>query len=64
MAEPLKPPVSAPMASSPALSIWQWELVTGEARGEAEKPLLCYPVRLQESELWIDFERELTYEYD
>ena len=44
--------------------IWQWDLTTGEARGEAEKPLLCYPVRLQESELWIDFERELTYEYD
>ena len=44
--------------------IWQWDLTTGETRGEAEKPLLCYPVRLQESELWIDFERELTYEYD
>jgi toluene monooxygenase system ferredoxin subunit len=44
--------------------IWQWDLRTGEARGEAEKPLLRYPVRLQDGELWIDFERELVYDHD
>jgi toluene monooxygenase system ferredoxin subunit len=44
--------------------IWQWELESGEPRGDAEKPLLYYPVRLESDEIWIDFERELTYEYD
>jgi toluene monooxygenase system ferredoxin subunit len=44
--------------------IWQWELQSGEPRGEAEKPLLYYPVRLQDGDVWIDFERELTYNYD
>jgi toluene monooxygenase system ferredoxin subunit len=43
--------------------IWQWELQSGEPRGEAEKPLLYYPVRLQDGDVWIDFERELTYDY-
>jgi toluene monooxygenase system ferredoxin subunit len=44
--------------------IWQWDLQSGEPRGEAEKPLLCYPVRLQDGDVWIDFEGELTYGYD
>jgi toluene monooxygenase system ferredoxin subunit len=44
--------------------IWQWDLKSGEPRGEAEKPLLYYPVRLQDGDIWIDFGRELTYDYD
>ena len=44
--------------------IWQWDLNTGEPRGDAEKPLLCYPVRMEGTELWIDFDHELTYAYD
>jgi toluene monooxygenase system ferredoxin subunit len=44
--------------------IWQWELSTGAPRGDAEKPLLYYPVRIEGNELWIDFDRELGYEYD
>jgi toluene monooxygenase system ferredoxin subunit len=44
--------------------IWQWDLETGEPRGDAEKPLLYYPTRLEGDEIWIDFARELTYEYD
>jgi hypothetical protein len=32
--------------------------------GDAEKPLLYYPVKLEGNDLWIDFEFELTYEYD
>ena len=43
--------------------IWQWELQSGEPRGEAEKPLLYYPVRLQDRDVRIDIERELTYDY-
>jgi toluene monooxygenase system ferredoxin subunit len=44
--------------------IWQWDLATGEPRGDAEKPLLHYPLRLEGEDIWIDFERELTYEYE
>jgi toluene monooxygenase system ferredoxin subunit len=44
--------------------IWQWDLRSGEPRGEAEKPLLYYPTRLQEGDLWIDFDHELTYDHD
>lgn len=44
--------------------IWQWELKTGEPRGEAEKPLLHYPLRLEGDALWIEFDGELTYDYD
>ena len=44
--------------------IWQWELKTGAPMGEAEKPLLRYPLKLEGDALWIDFEHELTYEYE
>jgi toluene monooxygenase system ferredoxin subunit len=44
--------------------IWQWELRTGAPVGEAEKPLLHYPIKLDGDALWIDFDRELTYDYD
>jgi toluene monooxygenase system ferredoxin subunit len=44
--------------------IWQWDLASGEPRGEAERALLYYPVRLDGNDLWIDFEHELRYEYD
>jgi hypothetical protein len=39
-------------------------LRSGEPRGEAEKPLLRYPTRLQEGDVWIDFDHELTYDHD
>jgi nitrite reductase/ring-hydroxylating ferredoxin subunit len=44
--------------------VWQWDLRTGALMGEAEKPLLYYPVRLEGNDLWIEFEGELTYDYD
>jgi toluene monooxygenase system ferredoxin subunit len=44
--------------------IWQWELKSGEPRGDAEKPLQYYPVKVEGDALWIDLERELTYDYD
>jgi toluene monooxygenase system ferredoxin subunit len=65
MAEPLETSgVCAAGMLTCTKHVWQWDLRTGEPRGEAEKPLLRYPVRLDGSELWIDFERELLYEYD
>ena len=44
--------------------VWQWDLRSGEPQGLAERPLLLYPVRREGDEIWIDFERELTYDYD
>jgi len=44
--------------------VWQWDLRSGEPQGLAEKPLLLYPTKREGDEIWIDFERELTYEYD
>jgi toluene monooxygenase system ferredoxin subunit len=44
--------------------IWQWELKTGAPVGEAERPLLRYPTKLEDDGLWIDLHRELTYEYE
>ena len=44
--------------------IWQWELKTGSPMGEAEKPLMQYPIKREGDTVWIDIERELTYEYD
>jgi hypothetical protein len=32
--------------------------------GDAEKPLLYYPTKLEGNELWIDFDHELAYDYD
>ena len=70
---PLCPHMAEPLESSGICAdgmltctkhIWQWDLKTGEPRGEAEKPLLHYPTKLDGGELWIDYDRELTYEYD
>jgi toluene monooxygenase system ferredoxin subunit len=70
---PLCPHMAEPLAVSGICAdgvltctkhIWQWELKTGAPTGEAEKPLLRYPLRLEGDTLWIDFERELTYEYE
>lgn len=44
--------------------LWRWDLRTGAEQGIAEKPLLLYPVKREGDEIWIDFERELTYDYD
>lgn len=44
--------------------VWQWDLRTGEPQGLAEQPLSLYPTECRDAEVWIDFEHELTYEYD
>jgi toluene monooxygenase system ferredoxin subunit len=44
--------------------VWQWDLRTGEALGLAEKPLALYSTECRGAEIWIDFDHELTYEYD
>jgi toluene monooxygenase system ferredoxin subunit len=65
MAEPLETSgVCADGTLTCTKHIWQWDLKTGAPMGEAERPLLYYPIRLEGSELFIDFERELAYDYD
>jgi toluene monooxygenase system ferredoxin subunit len=44
--------------------IWQWDLRTGSELGDAEKPLALYPTKRVGDEVWIDVEREFTYDYD
>jgi nitrite reductase/ring-hydroxylating ferredoxin subunit len=65
MAEPLETSgICADGVLTCTKHIWQWELKTGAPMGEAEKPLLHYPIKLEADALWIHFERELTYDYD
>ena len=65
MAEPLETSgICADGVLTCTKHIWQWELKTGAPVGEAEKPLLHYPTKLEADALWIHFERELTYDYD
>ncbi len=44
--------------------VWQWDLRTGDQLGLAERPLLIYPTKREGSDIWIDFDGELTYDYD
>ena len=44
--------------------LWQWEMSTGEMRGEAEKPLLLYEVRQENDDVLVNIEKELEYEYE
>jgi len=44
--------------------LWQWDMRTGEMRGEAEKPLLLYEVKQENKDVLVNFEKELEYEYD
>lgn len=44
--------------------LWQWDMRTGEMRGEAEKPLLLYEVKQEDEDVLVNVEKELIYEYD
>lgn len=44
--------------------LWQWDMRTGEMRGEAEKPLLLYEVKQENGDVLVKIEKELEYEYD
>jgi toluene monooxygenase system ferredoxin subunit len=65
MAEPLEiSGVCADGTLTCTKHIWQWDLQSGEPRGDAEKPLLYYPTKLEGDDVWIDFDHELTYDYE
>jgi len=44
--------------------LWQWDLRSGERRGEAEKDLLSYEVKRDGDDVLVFIEQELNYEYD
>ena len=44
--------------------LWQWNILTGEQQGPAERPLLLYPSELRGDEVWAYIEEELTYDFD
>jgi toluene monooxygenase system ferredoxin subunit len=44
--------------------LWQWDMLTGEERGAAEKPLLMYQVKQENGEVYAFIDKELEYEYD
>ena len=43
--------------------LWQWNLLTGEQQGPAEKALLMYDTVVREGQVWVRIENELVYEY-
>ena len=70
---PFCPHMEEPLATSGMLvgtilvcskHLWQWDLKTGQQGEMTEKPLLMYEVKKEESQVLINFEKELTYEYD
>ena len=44
--------------------LWQWNLLTGEEQGPAERPLLFYQSEVRDDEVWVCADRELVYESD
>ncbi len=44
--------------------LWQWDILTGEERGDAEKPLLMYETKVEDDNVLVFVDGELEYEYD
>ena len=44
--------------------LWQWDMRTGDKRGEAEKDLLLYDVKQEGDDVLVNIEKELAYEYE
>lgn len=44
--------------------LWQWSVQDGSMQGIAEIPLAIYPSKMEHSEVVIDFEQELRYDYE
>lgn len=70
---PACPHMEEPLATSGLCSggmltctkhLWQWDLETGEERGDAEKPLLMYDVKVEDGDVMVFVEKELEYEYE
>ncbi len=44
--------------------LWQWNIRNGEKMGLAEVPLRTYETKQEGDEIFIFFEKEITYDYD
>lgn len=44
--------------------LWQWDVRTGEERGDAEKPLLMYETKVEDGELLVFADHELEYDFE
>ncbi len=44
--------------------LWQWDMLTGEECGPAEKPLLMYEVKRDGDDVLVHLEKELKYDFD
>ena len=64
MSEPLH---ESGICSGPVLTcskhLWQWNLLTGEQQGPAEKALLMYETSVRHAKVWVRVGKELVYDY-
>jgi toluene monooxygenase system ferredoxin subunit len=44
--------------------LWQWNIRSGEKMGMAEVPLRTYETKQEGDEIFIFFEKEITYDYE
>ena len=44
--------------------LWQWNLLTGEEQGPAERPLVFYESEIRDGDVWAKVDQELVYEFD
>lgn len=44
--------------------LWQWNMATGERTGLSEKDILLYEAKIKEGEIFVNLEKELTYEWE
>ena len=70
---PMCPHMEEPLAESGLCSagvltcnkhLWQWDMLTGEEQGPAEKPLLMYKVKQEGTDVLVHLEEELKYDFD
>lgn len=69
---PLCPHMEEPLSTSGMLvgtvfvcskHLWQWDLSTREKAGAAEKDLLFYELKQEGTDVLINLDQELTYDY-
>lgn len=70
---PVCPHMEEPLEESAVVSrcvmtctkhLWAWDLRNLEMRGEAEKPLKTYEVKIEDGAVFALVDQELTYEFD
>ena len=70
---PLCPHMEEPLAESGICDrkvltctkhLWQWNLLSGEAVGMAERPLLMYQARAENGSVYVFVDKELVYDYE